>query len=249
MRQPPPPSAPAGRQGRAQEARETERRYDNVADVVFLSVNMPVLECIPAGVRRVLDLGCGAGTLGACIKEQHGCEVVGVTIGPEEGALAASVLDRVVIADLRDYDFRELGSFDCVVCSGVLGYLQNPAVVLDKIHDCLTPDGVLVAAIPNILQLKQRLEFLRGRFRYAQGKVLDKFSVRFYDRQTAAELLEDAEFGIIRRFSRGYIPLPGIRRLLGPTAGKIDQAVANRMPGLFATQFYFVAQSQRSPKR
>src|SRR3954452_16912575 len=48
---------------------------------------------VPASARRVLDLGCSAGALGAGLKERGGMEVVGVELDPELARVAEGRLD------------------------------------------------------------------------------------------------------------------------------------------------------------
>ena len=46
----------------------------------------------------------------------------------------ASCSTEVIIADLETCDFRDLGEFDCVICSHVLEHLRNPADVLARLR-------------------------------------------------------------------------------------------------------------------
>src|SRR3954453_1043831 len=52
---------------------------------------------VPRSARRVLDLGCATGALGAALKE-HGAEVVGVEVDRAHAREAERRLDRVVVA-------------------------------------------------------------------------------------------------------------------------------------------------------
>lgn len=54
---------------------------------------------VPRTAARILDLGCGTGTMGRALKSRQPCEVVGVTSNQEEADLAATDLDRVEVAD------------------------------------------------------------------------------------------------------------------------------------------------------
>src|ERR1700719_4022878 len=58
-----------------------------------------VQELVPQTARRILELGCSSGALGAALKERNGAFVLGVEIDPEYARLAASRLDQVVVAD------------------------------------------------------------------------------------------------------------------------------------------------------
>ena len=44
--------------------------------------------------KRILDLGCGTGATGSCLKSRNCCEVVGVMGASEEFEIAKWSLDR-----------------------------------------------------------------------------------------------------------------------------------------------------------
>src|SRR5438270_625819 len=49
---------------------------------------------VPPSARRVLDLGCATGALGAALKRERGVEVVGVEADPAFAAQARDGLDH-----------------------------------------------------------------------------------------------------------------------------------------------------------
>lgn len=210
--------------------------------MIYAAVNEPVLERIPESASRMLDIGCGSGTLGERIKKKRSCEVVGVTYSPEEARLAQQCIDQVIVGDLNDFDPQPLGTFDCIVCSHVLEHLYQPQKVLERLRGSLTAGGVLIVALPNLLIWKQRLVFLRGRFRYADSGLLDRTHFRFFDWQTAYDLVRDAGYQVTERVTVGYFPLPGLRRRLPGLAARIDRKAVALAPGLFGEQFILVGQ-------
>ena len=142
--------------------------------MVYQSLNAALLEQIPQGVRRVLDVDCGGGAMAVWLKHERGCEVTGITNSLAEAEQARGCLDRVVMADLNTLDPQPLGRFDCIVCSHVLEHLIDAERLLMAFRDALSPEGVLVVALPNVLFWKQRLEFLLGRLRYTDGGLMDR---------------------------------------------------------------------------
>lgn len=211
--------------------------------MIYEAVNPGVLARLPDRPARLLDLGCGDGALGAAWKRGgDGRLVVGVTFSEAEAALARGRLAEVHQADLDGFDPAALGRFDAVVCSHVLEHLRDPRRLLRALRGCLQPGGQLLVALPNILFWRQRLEFLRGRFRYTDGGLMDRTHLAFYDWPGAQALLTESGWRLLAAVGEGAFPLPGLRRLLGPLGPRIDRFAVARWPGLFAAQFILQAE-------
>lgn len=208
--------------------------------MIYGSVNQVVLSHIPRAANRLLDIGCGTGALGKKIKEMNKAEVIGITFSKDEAELASKDLDRVLIADLNHFNPDLTGKFDCIVCSHVLEHLYDPQKLLKILHNYLTPQGILVVALPNILFWKQRLQFLRGHFKYTEGGLMDRTHFRFFDWETAHTLLEKSGYSIKEAQADGALPLPGFRQVLPSLSTLMDHAAVKRFPGLFGFQFIFV---------
>lgn len=207
--------------------------------LTYGSVNPAVLSRVPPSARRILDVGCGTGVLGRVLKDQSsGRYVAGITHAEQEADRAREVLDHVVIADLEAYDFANLGQFDCVICSHVLEHLRNPAEVLARMRGLLTPSGVIVIALPNVLYWRQRLQFLMGRFRYTEGGLMDNTHVVFFDWATAQGLIDRAGLRLSACTSDGGFPGSRFFGAAGPVLDAVSLRVA---PGLMGTQFVLVA--------
>jgi SAM-dependent methyltransferase len=215
----------------------------------YSAVNLEVLARVPSAARRVLDIGCGTGALGRALKESNNREVIGVNHSPAEARLAEACLDRVIVSDLDHPDFGEPGKFDCLICSHVLEHLKNPDQLLAFLRSYLVPNGTLIVALPNILHWKQRGRFLRGEFRYTVGGLMDSTHLRFFDWNTAGELVERAGYRIIERTATGNVPLPFFRDLMPRFAMKIDKKACALVPGLFGWQFIFVATQEPDNRR
>lgn len=207
--------------------------------MIYESVNAAVLQRVPQRATSLLDLGCGAGAFGNAAKARTGGRVVGVTCSTAEAELARTQMDQVVVADLDAFDPAPLGVFDCVVCSHVLEHLRSPQRLLALVRPCLAPGGQLLVALPNVLHWRQRWQFLRGRFRYTRGGLMDDTHLRFYDWHSAAELITAAGYRLIERAPDGALPLS---RLLGAQAGAtVDRRALSCWPGLLAHQFVLSA--------
>ena len=210
--------------------------------MIYTSINQPVFQQIPQQSKRILDIGCGSGNLGQAIKQKLNCEVVGITYSKDESDLASQYIDTVIVADINELDTSTIGEFDCIICSHILEHLYSPEKLLIKLHDNLTKEGKLIVALPNILFFKQRWEFIKGNFKYTDGGLMDKTHFRFFDWDTAYELLIDSGYKVSYRCADGYLPLPVIRKFLGSMEKKLNNFATTNFPSLFAVQFILVAQ-------
>ena len=191
----------------------------------------------PESARRILDVGCGSGALGASIRQRSPATVTGITFSSEEAAIASKRLDKVCVEDLNAFDPGALGVFDVILCSHVLEHLHHPERLLSLLRKCIAPGGILIVALPNVLFWKQRLEFLFGRFQYSEGGIMDGTHYRFYDWKEAAELIRRGGYKIKEAAASGHFPFA---RWLG--GGSVDRAAARLWPGLFGFQFVFVCE-------
>jgi cyclopropane-fatty-acyl-phospholipid synthase len=99
---------------------------------------------------RVLDIGCGWGGLGLYFNRHYGCEVLGVSLAPDqvkfanERAAAAGVADKVKF-ELIDYRDVE-GPFDRISSVGMFEHVgrQNFDEYFAKTNALLAPDGIML---------------------------------------------------------------------------------------------------------
>jgi len=209
---------------------------------IYDAINPSVYSLIPLSAGRILDIGCGSGTLGEKLRQRRECDVVGITYSQREAELASGRLSQVICADLNNFDFSSLDQFDCAIMSHILEHLYSPEVFLQRLKCALRPESRIVVALPNILFWRQRWEFCRGKWRYEDCGIMDKTHLRFFDCQSADKLLDEAGYEILTMRRDGSFPMTSIvRKLIGPLAKKVDDVMCTRAPGLFAFQFVYLA--------
>jgi ubiquinone/menaquinone biosynthesis C-methylase UbiE len=118
---------------------------------------------VPVG-DSVLDLGCGTGEL-SVVLATSGMRATGCDISPEMLRIAADApgnVDWVALEpDWRVLPFRA-GSFDAVVVSSVLEYVDDPVTVLRECHRVLRPGGIVLCTVPDPRHPVRWLEWLAG---------------------------------------------------------------------------------------
>lgn len=95
---------------------------------------------------RMLDIGCGWGSLAGFAAERYGVEVVGVTVSREQVELG-SELHRGLPVDLRLQDYRDVdGVYDRVVSLGMFEHVgaRNYKRFMDVVLERLKGDGLFL---------------------------------------------------------------------------------------------------------
>lgn len=180
----------------------------------YSHLNVALLEAVPPHAATVLEVGCGAGTLGAALKQRRPeAKVFGVELNPAAAAQAARALDLVLCCPVEQADLRFLhGQVDCIVYGDVLEHLTDPWGVLAAHRALLAPGGVVVASIPNVQHWSLIEHLLRGHWTYSDHGLLDDTHVRFFTYYSIGDLFERAGLAIHRTL--GLLPSPERARAL-----------------------------------
>lgn len=126
-------------------------RNERIFDHVFRPVTAAILEAAGlAGARRVLDVGCGTGTLLAAAADA-GVDVVGIDISaPMADAARARVpAAHVVVADAQTADLAELAPgvpFDRVVSRFGVMFFADPTAAFANLRSAAAPGARLAFA-------------------------------------------------------------------------------------------------------
>jgi SAM-dependent methyltransferase len=100
--------------------------------------------------KRVLDLGCGFGWHCRYVHERGATKVVGIDISEKMLERARTTTNAPAIkyhrCAIEDVDFPA-NEFDIVINSLALHYVESFDRVCDKIHHCLTPNGLFLFSV------------------------------------------------------------------------------------------------------
>ena len=117
-------------------------------------------ELVPVGAR-VLDLGCGDGTMLAHLQQTRGCTGYGIEI--DDANVLACVQRGVNVIQLNLDEGLAMfddASFDVVLQLDTLQHLRNAEVML---RETVRVGRVGIIAFPNFAHWPNRLSVLRGR--------------------------------------------------------------------------------------
>jgi SAM-dependent methyltransferase len=162
----------------------------------YTGCNESLLHGVPATARRILEVGCGEGNLGARLKNAHPERTVfGIEREPAIASRASKQLDEVFTLDVQAEDPPiESGTIDCIVYGDVLEHLLAPDEILTRYRKFLSPEGTILCSIPNVQHHSLLEALLKGDFQYTSEGLLDATHLRFFTYSTIVKLLLDCGF-------------------------------------------------------
>ncbi len=130
---------------------------------------------------RLLDVGCGWGSMAIHAAQRHGAKVVGITISREQAALARERVAAAGLADsveIRLQDYRDLGDerFDVISSIGMFEHVgeERMADYFTTLRGLLGPEGRLLNhAISSIGGSKVGPRTFVGRYVFPDGDLID----------------------------------------------------------------------------
>jgi 2-polyprenyl-3-methyl-5-hydroxy-6-metoxy-1,4-benzoquinol methylase len=204
------------------------------------------LERIAPG-SRVLDLGCAGGALGAELRRQKGCYVVGVDLFPPA---PGNELDEFYLHDLNDSELPlPLDAFDYVLMLDIIEHLAQPEQFMESLAHAarLNTSLTLIISTGNIGFALTRFLLLGGQFNYGKRGILDLTHTRLFTFAALRRLLDGAGFDV---FEERGVPAP-FALAFGPgTPGRVlfavNRAAIRLRRQLFAYQVLVVARPRPS---
>ncbi len=197
---------------------------------------------VPGNPSVVMDVGCGKGVTSRWLKQiRPNITTIGVEIDESVAAIAASVVDEVLVVDLNN-GLQALenyqGRVDLLLLLDVLEHLHDPWARLLEFKSLLAPNGVVIASIPNIRNFKVLGPLLvKGQWKYQSSGILDRTHLRFFTRRTVVELFEDAGYVIQRVAATGPLQFGRIKSLSGGVAFLANVISAGSLQDFLAHQF------------
>jgi len=166
----------------------------------YSRINHDLLRRIPVDARGVLEIGCGAGALGAAYKRINpDCFYAGVELMAEPARYDTSRLDHVQVLNVDEQPLTLPGNqpLDCLIYGDVLEHLREPWTVLKKHLEHLSDDGMLLACIPNVQHWSVFANLLQGHWPLADEGIFDRTHLRWFTRQSVVDLVQSAGLHLV----------------------------------------------------
>ena len=121
----------------------------------FDGLNKKLFDSIPSTSKRILELGCANGRLGAAFKSLNDAvHWTGIDNSPAALESAKSLLDNVVQVDLNReslLNIFEKKRFDVVVIGDLLEHIAMPDKLLDELFELTTDTGKIVCCEKSVI--------------------------------------------------------------------------------------------------
>jgi len=159
-----------------------------------------MIQLIPVGNHKILEVGCGSGHTLKKLKElSKANETVGIEINEQVTQDLSDALDRLYIGDVETIDLPHTENyFDYILFGDVLEHLIDPRRVLHRFKSLLRDDGYILASIPNIkhYDVLLRLIFF-DEFQYTDDGILDRSHLRFFTKKEILKMFADEKLEVV----------------------------------------------------
>ena len=167
---------------------------------------------VPTTAQRVLDVGGGEGYFLHALRLQHQCETHLAEFSASACEAARPYVDHVWQGDFLTQPFNGLShqgqaAFDCISFLDVLEHAAQPQDWLQRAKTLLTPEGVVVASIPNVGHWGVVADLLEGRWDYCPVGIHCVTHLRFFTERTMQALFAEAGY-VIEQCERVQVPCP-----------------------------------------
>jgi SAM-dependent methyltransferase len=181
---------------------------DDLPFIYGADANPDLLSRIPRDARCILDVGCGAGALGAAFRRINPrCRLIGIEPDPALAARAARHFDALHGIDIETTPPPIApGTLDAMVFGDVLEHLRDPWAVLRRDASLLAPEGVLLICIPNIEHWSFAARLLAGGWRYEDHGLYDRTHLRWFTPAMMQQALLEAGLTPIEVAPRIFAP-------------------------------------------
>ena len=159
------------------------------------------------GEKRLFDLGCGNGSIGASVS-RNGWDVTGVDVSSDGISYANRVHPELKLEIGSAYDdlAGRYGTFPVVVSLEVVEHLYDPRTYARVIFDLLEPGGTAIVSTPYHGYLKNLVLAASGKMDAHFHALWDHGHIKFWSMPTLSQLLTEAGFNTPRFERVGRVP-------------------------------------------
>ena len=213
---------------------------------------------------RILDVGCGNGSMLALPLARRGFQVTGIDIDTRSIEHAVQLAKDLPNATFLCGDVAELkaGRFELVILAEVLEHMMEPQQLLANSAKHLSEDGVVIVTVPNgygefeldskmfrLLRLQRLVDALAksGRENVAATDNHESGHVQSFTRRRLRRLFAESSLSVFREGAASFLagPLVGHTLARSPRFIQWNSRVTDKLPLTFASGWYFALRRDR----
>ena len=149
--------------------------------------------------NSVLDVGCGPGYIGECLKKLGVQKVDGIEIDREARKIAAQSYNKVyrfsVDPSVKNRAYlkflKKKKKYDYIIFADILEHLSDPGRAIADFSRKLSGNGKMIISIPNISNIDVIIGLLNQNFNYSSTGILDSTHLRFFTENSFYDLLDN----------------------------------------------------------
>lgn len=145
----------------------------------------------------VLDVGCGAGYIGALLKSKN-CKLYGIDRDEKALEIAKNKVGyhkvyHFSVTDMKSEKyksfFKEKIKYDYILFADVLEHVENPGDILLNFSKKLTTTGSILTSVPNVAHFDIIRGLLNRTFNYNKIGILDNTHLRFFTKDSFQDMI------------------------------------------------------------
>lgn len=179
---------------------EDKHRYEYTVDLDARTAPAYVVRLVGSS-KRVLELGCGPGSITKQLMQHGQCRVTGLELDSKAINVVAPYCEAIMQADLNSEEWPQLldgtDPFDVVVAADVLEHLYDPWIALKRMASFINASGYLVISLPHVGHSAVVSCLINGDFEYRDWGLLDRTHIRFFGLKNIEDLFAQADLKIV----------------------------------------------------
>jgi 2-polyprenyl-3-methyl-5-hydroxy-6-metoxy-1,4-benzoquinol methylase len=174
--------------------------YEYEVDLAGQTAPVHVMHLVGVS-KRVLEIGCGPGSVTKLLAQQGKCRVTGIELDSDAIKKVTPYCEKIIQADLNSEEWPHvldgLEPFDVVVAADVLEHLYDPWNTLKRMASYIGSSGYLVISLPHIGHAAVVACLINSDFEYRDWGLLDRTHIRFFGFKNIEALFTQAALKIV----------------------------------------------------
>lgn len=154
---------------------------------------MHLIGLIPAEAQSLLDVGAGPGGVGKVMRNRGFAGRI-VAIEPVADRIAPNAEYYNEIHTCHIESFQTEQRFDVIMLADVLEHLHDPWQALNSLRHLLSPTGLLLVQVPNVMHPDFLLNFVCGDAQYVSAGICDITHIRWFNRLSIIRSIQEAGY-------------------------------------------------------